>query len=33
MGMVMESVAYFGLVMLGNVEDYLAGTYVGPPDK
>ena len=31
MGTVMESVAFFGLVMLGNVEDYLAGTYVEPP--
>jgi hypothetical protein len=31
MGMVMESVAFFGLVMLADVEDYLAGTYVEPP--
>lgn len=31
MGIEMESVAYFGLVMLANVEDYLAGTYVEPP--
>lgn len=30
-GRVMESVAFFGLVMLANVEDYLAGTYVEPP--
>lgn len=26
-GMVMESVAFFGLLMVANVEDYLAGTY------
>jgi hypothetical protein len=31
MGMVMESVASVGLVILAKVEDYLAGTYVEPP--
>jgi len=31
MGMVMESVAFFGLVMVANVEAYLDGSYVEPP--
>jgi hypothetical protein len=31
MGMVMESVAFFGLVVLANVEAYLDGSYVEPP--
>jgi hypothetical protein len=30
-GMVMESVAFFGLVVLANVEAYLDGSYVEPP--
>jgi hypothetical protein len=32
-GIVMESVAFFGLVMPANVEDSLAGTYVELPSR
>jgi hypothetical protein len=31
MGMEMESAALGGLFLLGNVEDFLAGTYIEPP--